>query len=415
MSEATNQTLVREKNLSNVLRCAFFNPSHIYRAELARRIGLKKSTISSLVEELISLDLLRETGVDSSGELGRPATFLEVNSQGGFVIGLELGPDSIAVMVTDFKGRLVWERNTSSRAFTNQDDTLAKIYDLLNEAMTICKKNNSRILGLGVAVPGLVDVSEGKVIYIPHLDWHDVPLKELLVRSTGLSLVIVNNNANAAAVGEHLFGVAQNIKNFIFILAGIGIGSGLFLNGELYGGKNGFAGEVGHMPIIAKPFQNKCDCGNFGCWGTYANQDLFLQRMQDKLKMNNNAIVSSLMKNQNAPLSIPILKQAADQKDEESVQLFRDAGEAIGIGVAALINIFNPDKVIVGGSMSISKDYILPSIKETVKNNTLPIINHQAEILISAFGPKASINGAIASVVDHILENPTIVKKEASY
>ena len=408
---AADQTFIRERNLSSVLRYIFFSSAPVFRAQLAERIGLNKSTVSSLVQELMERNLLHEIGMNSVGNLGRPATLLEINPQAGFIIGVDLGLEFISIMVADFNGKAVWQRQIPINSIKSQEDSIAKTNELIREAMAVCEEKNNRILGLGVAVPGMVEPSEGMLVYAPHLNWHNVPLKKIFSESTQQKVIFIENDANAAAIGEHLYGVARETKDFIFVFVGIGIGSGLFLNGELYSGRNGYAGEIGHLPIIAEPFQNQCDCGNLGCWETYANQNSFIKRIQDRLETKQDTIISSLIEEQNAPLSISILKQAADADDSVSLEIFTEAGEAIGIGIAGLINIFNPDKVIVGGPMSIYGDHLLPAISASVKKHSMPVLNQDVEILISAFGPDATVIGSVASVANHILSKPTIVER----
>ena len=251
-----------------------------------------------------------------------------------------------------------------------------------------------------------MDINKGLLIFAPNLHWHNVPFAKIFSEYTKLK-VFVENDANAAAIAEHLFGTARQCQDFIFVFAGVGIGGGLFLNGKLYRGKNGFAGEIGHSPIMAEPSQNVCHCGNRGCWETYANQYSIIQRVQARLEVKRTSIVPKLMSEQNAPISIPLIKQAADAGDKESIDSFTEAGQAMGQGLAGLINIFNPEKIILGGPLSIAGEYLLPAIKETVDRHSLPEIDQQAEILLSPFGPDASLIGAIAIVVDNALSHPT--------
>jgi len=410
-SSTTNNTFLRERNLSSVLNYVFYHKSKAFRAKLAARVGLNKSTASSLVQELIDRDLLRETGENSAGEIGRPATYLEVNPQAGFIIGVDLNVDLISVMITDFSCRTIWESKFPINSKILQADAIAKMVELINEAIAICKEKNDRILGLGLAVPGLVDTNEDTLIYAPHLNWRDVPLRKILSESTGLHDIYIENDANAATLGEHIYGVARKTDDFIFVFVGKGIGSGLFLNGKLYRGKNGYAGEIGHLPIITEPFHNLCDCGNLGCWETYANESTILKRTNARLEKTQSTIISSLMAEQHVPLSISILKQAADAGDRESLDSFSEAGEAIGVGIAGLINILNPDKVIVGGPISISGNHLLPTIINSVKKHTLPDLSQNVEILLSEFGREAVVIGAIASVTNQILSTPTIVER----
>jgi predicted NBD/HSP70 family sugar kinase len=199
--------------------------------------------------------------------------------------------------------------------------------------------------------------------------------------------------------------------DFLFVFAGVGIGGGLFLNGNLYRGKNGYAGEIGHSPIMAEPAQTICHCGNRGCWETYANQYSIIQRVQARMEVKRTTVIPKLMADQNTPLSIPLIKQAADSGDSEAIDSFAEAGRAMGQGFAGLINIFNPEKIILGGPLSVAGNYLLPAIKETVDRHSLPEIDQQAEILLSPFGPDASLIGAIAIVVDDALSHPVNIER----
>jgi predicted NBD/HSP70 family sugar kinase len=248
------------------------------------------------------------------------------------------------------------------------------------------------------------------LVFAPNLHWHNVPLRKIFSGPTGLK-VFVENDANSAAVAEHLFGVARHSRDFIFVFAGVGIGGGLFLNGRLYRGNNGFAGEIGHSPIMAEPFQNPCHCGNRGCWETYANQYSIIQRVQARLQSKRSDLLPAMLAEQNAPLSIPVIQRAAQAGEAEAIAALAEAGAAMGQGFASLINIFNPEKIILGGPLSIAGEYLLPALKETVDKHSLPEIDQQVEVCLSSFGPDASLIGAVSIVVDDILSNPSHVER----
>ena len=403
-----DQASVRELNLSLVLR-VIYNEAPISRAQLAARTGLNKSTVSSLVEELMNYRLIHETGINSVGT-GRPATLLEINPLVGCIVGVELGVDFVAVVLTDFIGKILWRQMAAADPTDDQETTLARTLSLVSGAITACREKGLNLLGLGVAAPGTVDVEEGILIFAPNLQWRNVPLRAIFSQYTGLK-VFVENDANSAAVAEHLFGAVRECKNFIFVFAGVGIGGGLFLNGQLYRGHNGYAGEIGHSPIMAEPFQSSCHCGNRGCWETYANQHSIFQRVRERLEAKRSSIIPKLLEEQNVSLSIAIIKQAADKEDSEARASFAEAGTAMGQGITSLINIFNPEKVILGGPLSIAGDYLLPAIKDTVSQHSLPETVQHADVLLSMFGSDASLIGAIAIVVDDILSNPTQVER----
>ncbi len=403
-----DHAFLREVNLSSVLR-VIHTEAPLSRAQLANVTGLNKSTVSSLVEELLARGLIHETGMNSNGT-GRPSTLLEINPQAGHIIGVELGVDFVSVALTDFLGNILWRHTEGADPAEAQDKTISQTLALVNEALTIARKKGDVVLGLGLATPGTVDLKEGVLIFAPNLHWHNVPLRKIFSDPTGLK-VFIENDANAAAIAEHLFGTARRSDDFIFVFAGVGIGGGLFLNGQLYRGNNGYAGEIGHSPIMAEPFQNPCHCGNRGCWETYANQYSIVQRVQARLEVKRSSIVPSLMAEQNTPLTISLIKQAADAGDQESIDSISEAGSAMGQGFASLINIFNPDKIILGGPLSSAGSYLLPAIKETVDKHSLPEIDQQVEVCLSTFGPDASLIGAIAIVVDDILSNPSHVER----
>ena len=403
-----DQAFVRETNLSLVLKL-IHNKTPISRAQIATITGLNKSTVSSLVDELINLGVVHETGSNTGGT-GRPATLLEINPQVGSILGVELGVDFVSVAMTDILGNILWRRREDANPSDDPEKTINQTLQIVKDAMAAGKRKNSKFLGLGLSTPGTVDVEKGILIFAPNLHWHNVPFVKIFSEQTKLK-VFVENDANAAAIAEHLFGTARQSQDFLFVFAGVGIGGGLFLNGRLYRGRNGYAGEIGHLPITAEPSQTVCHCGNRGCWETYANQHSIIQRVQARLEVKRSSIIPKLMAEQSAALSIPLIKQAADAGDTEAIDSFHEAGRAMGQGFAGLSTIFNPEKIILGGPLSIAGKYLLPPIKETVNLHAFPEINKQVEIALSPFGPDASLVGAVAIVVDDLLSHPINVER----
>ena len=408
ISNSADQALVRELNLSLVLR-HIHNEAPVSRAQIAHITGLNKSTVSSLVESLLDRKLIHETGISSVGT-GRPARLLEINPQAGGIIGAELGVDFVAVALTDFAGNILWRQTADADPADGQEKTLNQTLKLIHVAVEHCTEQGLLLLGLGVATPGTVNLDEGLLIFAPNLQWRNVPLRDFFSEHTDLK-VFVENDANAAAVAEHLFGAAQHSQDFIFVFAGIGIGGGLFLNGELHRGDVGYAGEIGHSPIMAEPFQLPCHCGNRGCWETYANQYSIIRRVQARLEAKRSSIIPNLMKEQNSPLSIAIIKQAADAGDAEAIEALAETGTAMGIGFATLINILNPEKIILGGPLSIFGDHLLSTVKSVSTKHSLPEMRPRVDIHLSSFEGDSSLIGAISIVVDDILTNPTHVER----
>lgn len=405
-----DQALVREINLSTVLRYLYASES-LSRARLASRIGLNKTTISSLVEELLQRGLIREVGLDNSGG-GRPAMLLDINPGAGFVVGVALGVDFISVVLADFVGEIQWRRLQEVDPAESQEAMIQRTLGIVQEAMEVGQASHARLLGLGIATPGTVDVEKGFLIFSPNLQWHNVAYRQIFEEETGLR-VFVDNDANAAAVAEYLFGVARHAQHFVNIFAGVGVGGGLFLNGELYRGAGGFAGEIGHTNFMLEHYRRPCRCGNRGCWETSVAQDSVIERVRARLAAGRNSLVAQLMAQEKVPLGLPLILQAARAGDGQSLEALTETGALLGLGIANLISTFNPELVVLGGPLSEAGEYLLPPIQEAIQNTVLPEISEQVEIVLSPFGGDASVVGAMALAVDAILAKPSSVGRLA--
>jgi len=353
-----------------------------------------------------------ETGTNSSGPR-RPATLLEVNPWAACLIGVELGVDFVAVALTDFLSHVLWREQTQVQPRAGQSEILDQALRLVKLAMEASRNVDAPLFALGLTAPGTVDANEGVLIFAPNLQWRNVPLRKIFSEATGLR-VFVENDANAAAIAEHLFGVARRSRDFIFVFAGVGIGGGLFLDGHLYRGKSGLAGEIGHLPIadwLGEESDFLCHCGNRGCWETYANQQAILRRMRSRLDGNQDGFLRQLMREHDVPLSIPLVKRAADLGDVASRAVFYEAGLAIGQGISGLVNIFNPEQVVVGGPLSLAGEYLLPAINAALEKHALLETRREAVVALSAFNVDASLIGAIAVIVEHILQRPSQVER----
>jgi len=236
-----DQALVREINLSIILNC-LRETSPLSRAQLAEITGLNKTTVSSLVRELIARHFVREIGFDSSGG-GRPAVLLELNPDAGCIIGLEIGVDFILAILTDFKAQVLWRHREDTDQTEGQEAILARALDIVRQALTVSQSIHSPVLGIGLGVPGLVDVSSGTLLFAPNLKWRDVPLHEVFSQEFDVP-VFVDNDANVAALGERYFGAAQRSKDFVYLSIGVGLGGGIVLDGQLYRGIGGYAGSA---------------------------------------------------------------------------------------------------------------------------------------------------------------------------
>jgi len=421
-----DQALLRKINLASVL--SFIqSEAPVSRIFLANKTQLNKSTISSLVAELIERGLVYETGLNPSGG-GRPATHLELNPDGGRIIGVELGVEAILGSCTDWRGRILARSQRAVLPDANQEHTLAALLDLIDELSASASLpgrvagsgsdtapspgpgpgpgpgSGTRLLGIGMTVPGMVDLGQDRLIFSPNLRWRNLPLADMVEQRLGVP-VWVDNDANASALGERLFGVARKASNFIFISAGVGVGGGLFLNGELYRGAGGFAGEIGHTSLGVGS-QQPCRCGNIGCWENSTNQYSLIERMRARLEVGRPSLLAAAV-----PLTLEAIAAAGKHGDPQAIEAIRETGQVLGLKIANLINILNPELVVIGGAMSAAGEHLLPAIQSVVHQRALPECQRDLNILLSAFGPDAGVVGAAALVVKSILTDPTQVVK----
>lgn len=401
------QTQLREQNLTTILQVMKrYAPAS--RAQLASLTHLNKTTVSSLVEELIGLGLIHETGLDTSGG-GRHATLLEMNHQSEHAIGVEIGDGFVLVVLCDMTGHMIWRGLLETDLKAAPDDVLTRTLELVDKAAAISRSYGECLLGMGVALSGIVDVDSKTLLFSPGFQWRDVPVGAIFEQHTGLP-VYVENNANAAAIGEHFFGAAHDSNDFTFILAGIGVGGGLFLNGDIYRGAGGMAGELGHANFL-QGGNLPCRCGDRGCWETTANQLSLINRVRAALDAGQPSVLHGLIGEAHQPLNFSTIYTAANAGDPVALGALQETGIALGNGIATIINILNPSLVVIGGAMSRASEYLLPAVESVIELHTLPQVRDHVRVVISEFGENAIAVGAATLAIRDALANPRSVKR----
>ncbi len=399
---------MRERNLSIVLNYIWEAGEPIARPRLTEISGLNKSTIGSLLAQLQAWNFIKETGTSSIGP-GRPGIMIDINPDAGRLIGVEIGVDFISAVLTDLKANSVWQskidtNNEGSTRTPDQATMLEQTEQLIQKAIDLTQIAGQRLLGIGVGVPGLVDHATGSLLFAPNLGWRDVPLREILQRF-GVP-VIVENEANAAALGEHMLGVAQRIDNFIYLSAGVGLGGGIVIDGKLYGGVGGYAGEIGHMTLV--PDGPQCNCGNRGCWETLIGPTAIIERVQQAASEGRTPILMALPELNGAVQTIGMkhIIQAAELGEPSVLHVLDEVGRYLGIGIASLLNAFNPSLVVLGGGLSPVGPYILPRAQREVEARALAAARAGVNITLSAFKFDACVMGGVSLIVREILSNP---------
>ncbi len=372
-----NQQVVKKNNKALVLQLIIENEP-ISRADIAQISGLHKATVSSLVNELLEEVLIYESGPgESSG--GRRPVNLHFNNTAGYAIGIDIGVNQVLCVLTDLSGNIHIELNEKVNR-TPFPAIMSKIQTMIQVLMDKMPVSRYGVVGIGVGVPGIVNKS-GTILLAPNLGWTNIGLKQELESMYNIP-VLIENEANAGAFGEQQFGAGQNYQDIIYISAGIGIGVGIILNKELYQGKNGFSGEIGHMIIElnGKP----CSCGSRGCWEAYASENALLDSSNTD--------------------SLEALIEKAQESDETAIGHFVDIGHYLGFGINNIINTFNPDQVIIGNRLSMAKEWIEKPILSTIESHTLSYHQSETQFNFSELGKYSTALGVSAFVVENFIK-----------
>ncbi|MFC3749911.1 ROK family protein [Paenibacillus sp. GCM10012306] len=379
MKVTGDQALVKKINKSIVLH-TIRKHSPISRAKVSEMTGLNKATVSNLVAELCNEQLVTEAGPGiSSG--GRKPLILHFNSMAGSVVGIELGVKQITAVLCDLGGGILEEIHTPLDNH-RLPHVLGEMKGMIASLIAKAPDTPYGIVGIGAGVPGMVD-ENGVVLFAPNLGWEMVELRALLEEEFDVP-VTIDNEANAGAQGELNFGVARDIRHLLYISAGAGIGSGIIIGGELYKGARGYAGETGHMSIEADG--QPCSCGNRGCWELYASEKTY---DQPDLRL--------------PARTTPELVRYAESGQEDALRHFNVMGEALGIGLTNVINSFNPELIVIGGTLSVARDWLIEPLQRVVAERTLPYHKQQLQIVFSELGSRGAMIGAAFAAVMHFL------------
>jgi glucokinase-like ROK family protein len=403
-----DQALVRELNRSIVLERLWLD-SPLSRADIAQATGLNKTTISNLIDELSTDGFVREIGRNAS-TIGRPSVLLELDPDAGWIIGVELGVGHLKVVLTDLCAGVAWREDSETDKTGELSVVLEQLVHQLNHAAEHAKQVGQRILGVGVAIPGLVDVGQGKLIFEPNMGWQHVPLVELLSEQMRLP-IFIENDANAAALAERYYGVARGVDNFIYIVANIGLGTGVVIDGHLFRGADGYAGEAGHTTV--DPGGPPCRCGNRGCWERMASVRALVERIQQAIQAGEKSVLLSKTNRELEGINLPMILEAASVNDSVVLNALQTTGTYLGIGIANLVNTFNPRLIAFGGSLSLLGEYLLPVARQVVEERAMPELREATTIELSLFKADACVMGAAALVLHDLISRPRLLLESA--
>jgi predicted NBD/HSP70 family sugar kinase/biotin operon repressor len=388
---------LRSKSVSkelNVLQLVHAK-RNVSRIELAKQTGLSAASITAIVQRLIDKGLVVESGHNSSG-LGRKPVSLTVRDDAGFLVGVDLGSFYTRVVVTDIRGTLIFKRESETGIADGRDLVLSRTLQAIHKAIDDSRIPPSAFRGIGIAHSGVIDVSKGLVLAYPRpgqmAEWKNVPLREIVQREFGVACLL-EDSVRAIATAEKYFGQGTGLDDFIYVDAGMGIGAAIFLDGKIYRGAGGSAGEFGHMTVDEDgPL---CCCGNYGCLETLASCGAIIQSVRSAIEKGVDSQVRELSGGDLNRISIEIIGQAAMQNDSLSFRVMHEAISHIAVALADVVNLLNPHVLIFGGALFRSApELFLEPLKRIIRQRALEKSANEVQLKISKLGGEAAALGA---------------------
>lgn len=368
----------------------------ISRALIAKETELTPPTVSSIVKELLDAELVVESEQGES-QGGRKPTMLIINSSRFYVIGIDVGPRSLRATILNLSGDAVAEDSCTFSLPISKEELVDFIKERIH--VLVNQHEDKEVIGIGVGMHGVVDIESGVGLFAPILGLKNIPIKEALEREFDVP-VQVDNDVRAMAFGEFWFGDGSGGNNVVTVNIGSGVGAGIVLNGRLFHGEHNLAGEIGHMTVDIGGKQ--CSCGNFGCWQTLVSGPAIADFAYRELSMGKSSILDSMVDGHLHQIDGKMVYEAALQGDDLAINILKNTGIFIGIGLVNLIHLLNPSKIIIGGGVANASEFILYSIKETISRRALTEKAKTTEIQCSSRGDYATSMGAAALVLASI-------------
>lgn len=363
------------------------------RAQLARQTQLDPSTVTRIITEMMDRGFVREVGHGLS-DGGRKPILIDLVPDVVFIIGIDVEATSVAGILADLKGHIVSRVEHVIRSVA-KEDILGLVKKSIDALLIEAEKAHVHVAGVGLAMHGLV--SNGVALFPPAFGWRELPIAQLLEDTYGLP-VRVENNARAMALGERRFGAGINESNFICLKIGRGIGSGIIIGGQIFRGLDQSAGEIGHTTVsVDGPL---CDCGNYGCLESIASTRALVRQARRLLKEGVQSRILGLVEGEIDQVSASHVYQAAREGDALALRLLDEMGRYLGIAIANLVNILNPNMVLLGGDILEALDLLLPTIGKIATARAMKLPVQRLRIEPVKLGVDSVLIGAITLILE---------------
>ncbi len=388
---------VKNLNKHVIIDMIRFAPGGVTRAELARQMGLTRAAVSVTINDLVACGLVRDAEVLQA--VGHKPIMLEINPGYGFVVGIDMGATHVTLILADFSGREIKVLDAPINIVEGPNVCLALLDRHLKALLENTGLELRQVCAIGIGVPGPVVEEAGMVSGPPIMPgWDGFPIRDYLERLWDCH-VILGNDADLGALGEWAFGAARNERDVAYLKVGTGIGCGLLINGQIYSGVTGSAGEIGHITIDENG--PVCQCGNRGCLEAMAGGRAIAQRAIESIHRGQRTLLTEIQPADQITSQDVI--SAARRGDLFAQHLMIDAGSHLGTAVAGLVNLFNPGMVVIGGGLAQVGDLLLEPIRQSVQQRSLKVASRAVRITVALLGRRSSGMGAVVQALSYSL------------
>jgi glucokinase-like ROK family protein len=356
--------------------------------DLSKELNLSVPTVTKFVDEMCEEGYINDYGkLETNG--GRHPNIYGLNPESGYFVGVDMKVDGLDIGMINFKGDMMELRTNVPYVFANTVESLDELCRCISNFIDNLKIDKSKIFAINLNISGRVNPDEGYSYSIFNFD--ERPLTETLREKLGYK-VTIDNDTRAMTYGEYLQGCVKGEKDVIFVNVSWGLGIGIIIDGRLYKGKSGFSGEFGHVST----FDNEilCHCGKKGCLETEASGSALYRILLERIENGESSILSERINDKKKPVTLNDIINAVNKEDMLCIEIVDEIGQKLGKYIAGLINIFNPEMVIIGGTLSLTGDYLIQPLKTAIRKYSLNLVNKDSIIVTSKLNSKAGVVGA---------------------
>lgn len=383
LAQKENKNILMKKT---ILRLCI-NSGEYSIAGLSKELNASVPTVTKLITELMDDGFMVDLGKHGTSGGRRPSIY-GLNPSAGYFVGLDIRHSHVGLAVTDFKGNLVSFQDNHPFVFEHSEESVRKIGRSIKTYFEVNGLEWEKVLGMGISITGRVNPTTGESFSYNFPE--GMTISSILSEDLDLP-VTVENDSRAMTYGEYLSGVVKKEKNVLFVNISWGLGMGIIMDGRLYYGKSGFSGEIGHVPLLNN--DTICRCGKRGCLETGASGSALHRMVLEELRNGRASSLSARFKN-GEKITINDIYKAIHEEDVLAIEIVEEVGDTLGRGIAGLINIFNPELVVIGGKMAVAGDYLMLPVRSAVKKYAQNFVGKDTSIKFSKLGREAAPIGA---------------------